>query len=287
MVAVLPIAATDLPAVAAFLAQGFNVRESGGAWLGAFRQPWAEQPPNHGFMLKDGDRIVGAIGAIYSDQLVHGRRERFCNIFNWYVDPAYRRNSILLLSKVLAQPGLHFTNLTTRPDLVGIYQAMKFQYLDDGRIAYLVNTPRLPSRNSRVLTGEAAMAALPAHDAKVFADHMACEGVGQVALGSPQDGFAHVAFYRTPVKRIPCMTVIHVGDRALFQRHLQALRGHLLMRHGALLTRVDARWLSGKVPLAVELQRPPRTMYLSRTLKPDDVTCLYSELVALHARGAA
>jgi hypothetical protein len=116
---------------------------------------------------------------------------------------------------------------------------------------------------------------------------MTCEGVGQVALGSAQDGFTHVAFYRTPVKRIPCMSVIHVGDCALFQRHLPALRSHLLTRYGALLTRVDARWLSGKVALAVELQRPPRTMYLSRTLKPDDVTCLYSELVALHARGAA
>jgi hypothetical protein len=287
MVAVVPILKRDLRSIADFLAQGFGANGSAEAWLRAFRQTWAEHPPNHGFMLKDGERIVGAIGAIYSDQTVHGRRERFCNINNWYVDPGYRQHSIMLLSRLLAQPATHFTNLTPRPDLIGIFQALKFRYLGDGRVRYLFNTPTLVSRRSRVLTGKAAMAALPADDAKVFADHGACDGLGQVALGSPQSGFAHVAFYRMPVRRISCVTVLHVSSPSVFQRHLPALRSHFLARHGALLTRVEARWLPEKVPLSVELQRRPYAMYLSRTLNPDDVTCLYTELAALHARRAA
>jgi hypothetical protein len=287
MVAVLPIAAPDLPDIAAFLARGFNATQSADAWLRAFRQDWAERPPNYGFMLKDEDRIVGAIGAIYSDQLVHGRRERFCNINNWYVEPDYRRHSILLLSKLLAQPGLHFTNFTPRPDLVAMFLALKFRYVDDGRVTYLLNTPRLPFGRSRVLTGDAALAALPPEEAKTFRDHAACAGLGQVALGATQDGFTHVAFFRSTIKHLPCITVLHVGDPAVLARHLPALRGHFLVHLRAPLTRIDTRLLPARVPLAIELQRPPHTMYLSRSLQPADVTCLYTELAALHAGGAA
>jgi hypothetical protein len=286
MVAVLPITESDLPSVAAFLAKGFGAKEAAGSWLRAFQQPWAEQPPNYGFMLKDGGRIVGAIGAIYSDQVVHGRRERFCNINNWYVEPDFRRHSILLLSKLLAQPNLHFTNLTPRPDLVSMFLALRFRYIDDGRVTYLLNAPRMP-RGSRVLTNaEAIAASLPPVDAKAFRDHIACSGLGQVAVGSPADGFAHVAFYKTMIRHIPCISVLHVSAPGLLAKHLPALRSHFLTRQHAPLTRIDTRLLPAAVPLSVELKRPPHNMYLSRTLAPSDVSCLYTELAALHA-GAA
>jgi hypothetical protein len=288
MVAVLPITEADLPSVAAFLAKGFGAKDSAGSWLRAFRQPWAEQPPNHGFMLRDGDRIVGAIGAIYSDQMVHGRRERFCNINNWYVESDFRRHSILLLSKLLAQPGLHFTNLTPRPDLVSMFLALKFRYIDDGRVTYLLNTPRLSRRGSEVLSDADAIAAsLPPDDAKVFRDHVTCTGLGQLAVGSPADGYAHVAFHKTAIKHVACITVLHVSAPGVLARHLPALRSHLLTRHHAPLTRIDTRLLAATAPLSVELKRAPHNMYLSRTLAPSDVSCLYTELAALHAGGAA
>jgi hypothetical protein len=286
MVAVLPITESELPDIASFLAHGFGARESAASWLSAFRQRWAEQPPNFGFMLKDGGRVVGAIGAIYSDQTVHGRRERFCNINNWYVEPEFRKHSILLLSKLLAQPGLHFTNLTPRPDLVTMFLALKFRYIDDGRVTYLFNTPALTKRGTEVLTDpDRAAAALGSADAKVFRDHAACVGLGQLALGAQAEGFAHIAFHKTAVRHVPCIAVLHVSAPHLLARHLPALRSHFLVRHGAPLTRIDTRLLAAKPPLSVELRRPPHNMYLSRTLDPADVTCLYTELAALHAGG--
>lgn len=286
MVAVLPITESELPVIANFLAQGFGAQQLAGSWLNAFRQPWAERPPNFGYMLKDGDRIVGAIGAIYSDQTVNGRRERFCNINNWYVEPEFRRHSLQLLSKLLAQPGLHFTNLTPRPDLVSMFLALKFKYIDDGRVTYLPNLPALPRRGSKVLTApdQIASALVPA-DAKVFRDHATCPGLGQVALGAEATGFTHVAFHRTAIKHIPCIAVLHVSSPRLLAQHLPALRSHFLLRHGAPLTRIDTRLIPERPALAVELQRPPHNMYLSRTLNPADVSCLYTELAALHAGG--
>ncbi len=287
MAAVLPVTETDLPEVCRFLARGFQAAAATDAWMAAFRQPWATQQPNHGYMLQDNGRIVGAIGAIYSDQTIRGRHERFCNINNWYVDPAYRQHSILLLSRLLAQKGVHFTNLTPRADLIDLFVALKFRYVDDGRVTYLLNVPQLWSGASKTLADPAEIAAaLAAADAKVFRDHAGCPGLRQVALGSNADGFCHVAFCKTTVRRIPCMAILHISDPRLFSRHLPALRSHLL-RHGAPLARVESRLLSATPQLAIELKRAPHKMLLSTTLAASDVTSLYTELAALHAKRPA
>ena len=73
--------------------------------------PWKMNAPNHGFMLRDGQRVVGALLAFYSERLVAGRVEQFCNMGAWCVLPAYRSHSIRLLIAMLAQEGYHFTCL--------------------------------------------------------------------------------------------------------------------------------------------------------------------------------
>ena len=74
--------------------------------------PWKVDAPNHGFMLRDGQRVVGVQLAFYSERLVAGRAERFCNLGAWCVLPEYRFHSIRLLMAVLAQDGYHFTSLS-------------------------------------------------------------------------------------------------------------------------------------------------------------------------------
>jgi hypothetical protein len=287
MVSVLPVVENDLPAVCRFLARGFNAEAAPEIWMTAFHQPWAAQQPNYGYMLQDNGMIVGVIGAIYSDQMIRGRQERFCNINNWYVDPAYRRHSILLLSRLLAQRGVHFTNLRPQPDVAAIFAKLKFQYIDDGRVTYLLNFPRLlPLRHSKVLVEPQAIGeALPAADAKVYRDHMNCPGLIQVAVGSHHDGFCHVAFHKVAVRHIPCIAVLHVSDPQIFFHHLSALRGRFLLGHGAPIARVESRFLAATPRLAVELKRAPTNMFLSSTLSPADVSNLYTELPAMHAQG--
>jgi hypothetical protein len=289
MVSVVPITEEDLPAVCHFLARGFDPEAGPEVWMTAFRHRWAAQQPNHGYMLLDEGAIVGAIGAIYSDQDIRGTQERFCNINNWYVDPAYRRHSLLLLSRLLAQKGIHFTNLRPQPEVAKICAALKFQYLDDGRVTYIVNVPGLPfGRGSKVLVdSEAVAAALPAADAKVFRDHADCPGLVQLAVGSRVDGFCHVAFHTAEVRHIPCIAVLHISDARLFSRHLPALRSHFLWRHHAPLARVETRFLPVTPRFAIVLKREPHNMFLSKTLAPGDVSNLYTEIPAMHAKGFA
>ena len=79
--------------------------------------PGKVQAPNHGYMLRDGQRVVGALFALYSERLVERRVERFCNMGTWCVLPGYRFRSISLLAALLAQEGESPWKILEAPDL--------------------------------------------------------------------------------------------------------------------------------------------------------------------------
>ena len=80
-----PITGADIPDVADFLRTHMNPQDS---WARVCVPPWKVDAPNHGFMLRDGQRVVGVQLAFYSERLVNGRTERFCNLGAWCVRPS-------------------------------------------------------------------------------------------------------------------------------------------------------------------------------------------------------
>lgn len=98
-----PITDVDVPAVADFLHANFSDRIP---WAQACSAtPWKVDTPNHGFMLRDGQSLVGVHLAFYSDRLIAGKLERFCNLGAWCVLPDFRSHSIRLLKALLEQAG--------------------------------------------------------------------------------------------------------------------------------------------------------------------------------------
>jgi len=83
-----PITDADIAAVAGFLHVNYKNRIP---WARSrLAGPWKVDAPNHGFVLRDGQRIVGAFLAFYSERLIAGRAERFCDLGTWYVLPEFR-----------------------------------------------------------------------------------------------------------------------------------------------------------------------------------------------------
>jgi len=95
----------DVAVVAAFLHANLNARVPASVWRRAMSVPWKVEAPNHGFMLRDGQRVVGVYLAFYSERVVAGRAERFCNLGAWCVLPDFRFQSVRLLKALLAQEG--------------------------------------------------------------------------------------------------------------------------------------------------------------------------------------
>ena len=144
-VEVTPITDADVAAVAAFLHANLNDQVP---WDRAISSaPWKVEAPNHGFMLRDGQRVVGTQLAFYSERLIAGRAERFCNLSSWCVLPEFRFHSLRVHRAVLAQDGYHVTSFTPAKKVVPIHVRFKFRSLDTS--AVLIPNLPWPSRPGR------------------------------------------------------------------------------------------------------------------------------------------
>jgi acetoacetyl-CoA synthetase len=90
----------DREPICRFLEQTF--RESGikaATWRRLFDHGWSDH--GRGFVLLDGNTIVGFLGAIAARRQVNGQAVLVCNISSWSVDAKYRGWGIALLAALL------------------------------------------------------------------------------------------------------------------------------------------------------------------------------------------
>ncbi len=105
----------DLGAALALLGRGFPER-SGAYWrraLGHLRdRAVPDAMPRYGYILADAGRLVGIVLVIFSrtdDGLLRG------NVSSWYVEPAYRAYSSLLLAAPMRLNGVTLVNISPAP----------------------------------------------------------------------------------------------------------------------------------------------------------------------------
>lgn len=277
------IQAQHLGEVGAFLHENLNQRFSAQRWIASLTHPWAAAAPNFGMQLRDGDRLVGVFCAIYSDQLIDGREERFCNPHSWCVLESHRRHGIGLILQLIRQPGYHFTMFTPNPKVTEVFRGLKFKDLDARLLVY----PNLPTWQA--LRGGGFAVSQPAQIAArlrgtALAEYQAHRDIPWLRFAAFGRGDqACLAIYKpVRLKRLPCAWLMHVSDPELFERHGALLRQHLLLQHGFASTRIEQRWLPGSVkPLAFTMQRRQPKLYLSKTLGDAQVRDVYSELMSL------
>src|SRR5215467_10459853 len=133
-----PITDAEVPAVADLMCANLNDEIP---WARSCSPvPWKGEAPNHGFMLRDGQRIVGACLAFYSERMLAGRMARFCNVGAWCVLPAHRSHGIRLLMSLLSQLCYLFTVLSPTEKVLEIAARLKFRSLDTSA-ALIPNLP--------------------------------------------------------------------------------------------------------------------------------------------------
>ena len=238
-----PIRDEDLLDFCRFLTQHLSAERSPEDWAQAFRQDWGVAKPNNGFMLRAEGRIVGGIGAIYSERAIRGKPERFCNITSWCVLEAYRAQSMRLAMAVVSQPGFHFTDLTPTEVVSKTLQFLKFKPMNERHALW----PNLPWPFARfagvkiVADFDEIERVLSREDAKALQDHRHLPWLRHLAVGRP-GSFCHVVWKPNRLKGVPGAMVLAFSDPELFLRDRLALAGHLLTR-GNLYTRVESRLL--------------------------------------------
>lgn len=276
------IDAADTPAVGRFLHDHLNRRVPAEAWVRAVNVPWKVDAPNHGFLLRAEGRVVGVYLAFYSQRVIDGRQEDFCNLGAWCVLPEYRFHSVRLLKALLAQPGYTFTDLSPSGTVVPLNERLRFRHLDTATA--LVPGLPWPSRPGRteIVTDRAAIErALVGRDVEIYHDHAGAAAAQHVLLRRGGD-YCYVIFRRDRRKNLPVFaSVLYVSNPALFHASSRLFGRHLLLRHGVLATLAELRVVGHRPRPSIMLRAPRRKMYRSAHLAPDQIDYLYSELVCV------
>lgn len=279
---VAPITAADLPSVARFLHAHLNQRVPADAWERAVQVPWKAVAPNHGFLLRDGEPVVGVHLAFYSERVIEGRTEPFCNLGAWCVLPEYRLHAARLLKALLAQEGYHFTDLSPSGNVPAINARLGFRAIDT-TTALMPNLPwpTWPSR-ARVSSDPGFIEEnLSAADRDLYHDHADAAAARHVVLVRG-DRSCHVVFRRDRRKGLPLFaSILYASDPELLRELARLFTRHLLLRHGVLATLAELRLIGRRPRWSVLLRSPRPKMFKSHRLDAEQIDNLYSELVCV------
>jgi hypothetical protein len=300
-----PITDADVAVVSAFLHATLNSRIPSSTWSRVISVPWKADAPNHGFMLRDGERVVGAYLAFYSERLIAGRVERFCNLGSWSVLPEYRFHSVRLLTALLAQDGYHFTDLAPSQKVESVNARFKFRYLDTS-VALILHLPwpTMPGRTKISASADVIVRTLAERDIALYRDHAHAAAVHHLVLTRGGES-CYVMFRKRWWRGHPVFAaILYVSNPSLFRRAATRLARYLLVHYRVVATFAELRVVGTRPRISFVLPHPralvrrhdsritrsyaaryhgtiPPKMYRSASLEPCQVDDLYSELVCV------
>jgi len=278
-VEVKPITDSDIEAVAEFLRNDMGSGVPAADWQRAMAPPWDVEQPNHGYLMRENGRVVGAYLALYSERMIDGRLRRICNLGTWCVKEEHRATGLRLQRALLRQRGYTFTDLTPNATVAALNQRLGFVALDTAR-ALVPNMPwPVRSRGVRVVDNPPEIdGLLSGRDLTIYRDHAATAAHHVVLVKG--DRCCYVMFRRDlgRFKRFPYFaSILYVGNPGLFQDCALHFYRYLLLRRGILLTLAEVRVVSHRPPRSV-MVGGPKKMFLSEDLQPEHIDYLYSEL---------
>jgi len=281
-IAVRAIDDNDLPEVGQFLHEHLNQRVPAPTWVQAVQVPWKVDAPNYGFLLRADDRVVGAYLALYSERVIDGRAERFCNLGAWCVLPDYRLHSLRLLKALLAQDGYTFTDLSPSGTVVPLNERLKFRFLDTSTALMPgLPWPSVPGRTKIISDRATIERSLSGRELEIYHDHADAAAARHLLLRRG-DASCYVIFRKDRRKNLPVFaSILYAGDAELFHASARTLARHLLLRHGVLATLAEPRVVGRRPRPSIMLGKPRRKMYRSTHLEPGQIDYLYSELVCV------
>lgn len=279
----------DCEPVCHFLEQIFP--ESGieaASWRRLFEHGWSDH--KRGFVLLDGNAIVGFLGTIVARRQVNGEAALVCNLSSWSVHAKYRGWGMALLAALLRDQSLTYTAFTPQP----ISWAALLAQRSSHRIVMLplLHAETLLAHRPVISFDPAAVRArLTSQQRQIFDDHAPYDCLQFTVSDGPDHAYvvvkrrAHRLNARRlggpdkvlPV-RIPYSDILHCSEPELLLRHLERVKLAILRRQRTAALVVEARLFPVR-PRGVML--PLRTCYRSSLLAAGDIDRLYSEIVLL------
>lgn len=253
-------------------------------WRRLFINPWGSFADYCGYMLVDGDKVVGFLGTIFSKRYLNGREYKFCNLSSWIVKPEYRAKSMSLLRPILQLKDYTITNLTGMPALYNLFKKLGFKDLGLYRFIF----PPLPpvrligGRKCHVIEDPNVIdKLLSENELIIFRDHINYECIHLIIESSI--GNCYVVATRVLRRGLPFIYIHYINNIHVLKENIYRVILQILMKYKSLGIIIDERLLKGhKFALAIKNEVPNFKVYKSLSLNPEDIDNLYTEFILLN-----
>lgn len=237
-----------------------------------------------GYVLMEGEDIVGFLGAFFCERNINGVEHAICNLFCWYVLEEHRRESLLLLVAILDLKDTTVTSLTSSRDALMIYERFQFKPLESKvRIFPLMPVVSSKSGVEFVTDPNSIRSKLNPQDRKLFDDHAfpSCRHLVLVSRTEDQE-YCYLVYNSVRKKGLLFTQVCFISNRMLFDKTFSRIQWYFFKKNRTFFTVIDKRLIAGSNPGAGMdyTLRYPR-LYRSTDLQPEQIDNLYTELLFL------
>jgi len=236
-----------------------------------------------GYVLEDQGRIVGMLGMLFSERIVHGQERSFCNLHSWMVDENHRGHSLLLMRPALKLADCTLTDFTPTSDVCRISKRLGFVELESAlRILLPAAGRRREARGIELIDDvEQISQQLNDTDTQILNDHRLPHLQHMlVRIGSDD---CYIVFSRVERHILPYCHIHYVSNKPLFHRRSAAIRRQLMKTTGGRFTAIDARTVRGlKFPFSFVVPMQSQQLYRPAGVEPADIDTLFSEVSFLN-----
>jgi hypothetical protein len=273
-------------------------------WKALFFNHWQHQEDYYGFVLTDGDRIVGFLGAIFSSREINGRKEKFCNLSTWIVDEHYKKHGLSLFLPVLELEDYTVTNFSSAEKTYIISKKLGFEDVEFN-LQYVFPFPRFGFKDNIKLEYSLPRICQILHgpDLRIFEDHIKfdCHHI----LITRGEEYCYLILKKTKAYLKPVYYMNRIFQKVLKTSFIQenAFLGHVhyvsnkplfkeviagavfpvcakLKVLGLLL---NSSWLTGVDDVSIQ---PYKTfsspLFKSKTIQKENIDTLYSEIFLIN-----
>ena len=144
-------------------------------WRRIFSYGWHNPSGHVGYALMDGGAPVGFVGLIFSEIVIDGVCEKFCNVTTWIVKENYQGSAAALVLPLRDLKEHTITNMTSNMRAYRVFSRLGFETLETHtRLALAVPALLVPSQIDCTIAHEpdAIAPELDETHARILHDHL-------------------------------------------------------------------------------------------------------------------
>ena len=282
-----PAELADVVSICRFLYEGFKSGPvPAKTWPLIFEYPWLEEKPNLGFVLLDGDTIVGFVGTIYSRRWINGKARLICNLTSWVMRSDYRGWGAPLLATAVSDDDVSYTALTAWGLTPPILKRMGFESARKILLPPLLHLHTLGRRAPTItFDPERIVGFLNSEQRRIFDDHQRYDCLHAILSEAGEYCFLIAKRRVRPSRKIPIVhqfpysELLYCSAPDILARHLERMKLVIIRRQRTAALVADERMFPKPGPRCIPFK--DCNFYRSSLFDVREFDQLYSELVLL------